>query len=218
MDNLYKIAAIVVAGGNGSRMGIQKQYLPLCGSSIIGHSIAVISKFADITVIASSCCNDVALQGLSGNAHIIQGGVSRQKSVLNGLKYLAQYNPQHVLIHDAARPNASARLISKICDILQERSAVVPCLSVFDSVKRIKDDIVQATIDRNEIRLAQTPQGFHFNVIYNLHLAAQKDGFSANDDSEICMHYGIQVHTMPGEYNNFKITTYDDYLRCRDKS
>ena len=144
----------------------------------------------------------------------IIGAPTRQGSVLAGLSALATDNPpDRVLIHDGARPFVSATLISRVANGLDTAEAVVPTLPVTSTLKALDPgNHVKATIPRNGIHAAETPQGFKFSAILAAHRKALSEGREFTDDAAIAEWARIAVRSVSGEAGNVKLTTAEDIV------
>jgi len=144
------------------------------------------------------------------------GGATRQASVRAGLEALAASAPDIVLIHDAARPFASAGLIARAIAAAQKSGAAIPALPVTDTVKTVDTQgHVGQTVDRATLRLIQTPQGFAFAPLLDAHrraVAVGREDFT--DDAALAEWAGMTVSVFPGEPGNIKITEADDFARA----
>jgi 2-C-methyl-D-erythritol 4-phosphate cytidylyltransferase/2-C-methyl-D-erythritol 2,4-cyclodiphosphate synthase len=211
-----KVAALIVAAGRGHRAGgpLPKQYLDLAGETILRRTVKSFldSRVVDIVQVVihpdDRTLYDASVADLM-LAPPCHGGESRQESVRLGLEALAGDNPDLVLIHDAARPFVSVRLIAAIVDALSNNEAVIPALAVTDTIKRVDGDSVTGSIDRTMLRRAQTPQGFHYRTILEAHrvLAAVND---LTDDAAVAERMGLDVRIVEGDERNIKVTTPDD--------
>jgi 2-C-methyl-D-erythritol 4-phosphate cytidylyltransferase/2-C-methyl-D-erythritol 2,4-cyclodiphosphate synthase len=134
----------------------------------------------------------------------VNGGERRQDSVLRGLSALSD-DVDVVLIHDAARPFASAELAASVVEAAREHGAAVPVIPVLDTVKRVAEGSVSQTLDRSELGMAQTPQGFRRDVIEQAYRSLA--GADVTDDAAAVELAGHSVAAVPGEPGNFKITT-----------
>lgn len=213
MDNKNpNIAVLIVAAGSGERFGagVPKQYQPLLGRPILNWSVDIFSQHPDIKSVYVAIHPDHAerftapVPGIT----ILHGGGTRQQSVLKGLEEIAKRDkPDHILIHDAARPGLSCDLITNICDALKNNDAVIPGLAVTDTVKRASGGSVK-TESRDNLYAIQTPQAFKFDTIFALHrLHADK---SLTDDAALCEIAGPSVKIIAGEKGNFKVTHPED--------
>ncbi|MGI9483081.1 MAG: bifunctional 2-C-methyl-D-erythritol 4-phosphate cytidylyltransferase/2-C-methyl-D-erythritol 2,4-cyclodiphosphate synthase, partial [Hyphomicrobiales bacterium] len=141
----------------------------------------------------------------------VSGGATRQASVMAGIDALKTFKPDCVLIHDAARPFASEKLISRVIDGLNDSAGVLPVQPVTDTIKKVGGAYVESTLDRSILRAAQTPQGFRFADILKAHeQAAAETSTEFTDDSSIAEWAGIDVAIVDGEAQNTKLTTDDD--------
>jgi 2-C-methyl-D-erythritol 4-phosphate cytidylyltransferase/2-C-methyl-D-erythritol 2,4-cyclodiphosphate synthase len=217
------VTALIVAAGRGSRSGkdLPKQYVSFKGRSIIAHTVDCFAGHPDIAnVVVVIHPNDERLyqEAMTGTVPppFVHGGATRQDSVLAGLEYLASTNPpDNVLIHDAARPFVSADVISRVVEGLSHAPAVLPVVALSDTIKTVSDGRVDKTIDRTQLRAAQTPQGFHFQAILSAH---QQSAEMATDDASIAEAAGISVTIVDGDAENIKITEPADFelLRLRE--
>ena len=152
------------------------------------------------------------VQGLPyGEKLILEvGGPERQDSVYQGLRRLSDRN-EMVLVHDAARPSPSAELISQVIDGTRLHEACVPVLPVGDTVKEVHDKQITGTLDRKNLVLAQTPQGFKMALLQSAFESALENGFYGTDESTLVERLGVPVHVVPGEKSNLKITWKEDW-------
>ena len=141
------------------------------------------------------------------NINIVEGGISRQKSVQNGLNEAKKYTPKNVCIHDAVRPFFSINLLKEILAKLDKYDGVIPSINVYDSVRYILKKNFK-DINRENLKLIQTPQGFKFNSIFEAHQKYKKN--NSTDDSLILYKINKNIKLIDGEKFNFKITTKDD--------
>ena len=218
------IVALVVAAGRGERagaIGLPKQYRSVAGKPLLTRTLdallAVKAIDRVIAVIGAGQEEMFADLGLSDArlAAPVIGGETRQVSVLKGLESLAGQPPDIVLIHDGARPFVDAALIGNVIAALADADGALPVTLVTDTIKRSLDGkTVGGTEDRTQLFAAQTPQGFHFNAIYNAHRRAieMSDGFT--DDAAIAEWAGLSVALAQGNTRNIKITLPDDFERA----
>lgn len=220
------MVALVTAAGSGTRVGgnCKKQFLSLGGVSILRRSLTPFDHHPDIhqiivTLPASECTH---WQGILSKDHTlttpvlcIPGGTTRQDSVRLGLEAAVSFTPEIVLIHDAARPLLSDKLLREIIISADINGAALPVLPVKDTIKIIRDGMLVSTLDRSTLGAAQTPQAFRFPLILELHRQALSDGIEVTDDASIFEHYGHPVAALPGEETNFKVTTPEDLERAR---
>jgi 2-C-methyl-D-erythritol 4-phosphate cytidylyltransferase/2-C-methyl-D-erythritol 2,4-cyclodiphosphate synthase len=217
------VATILVAAGRGTRTGspIPKQYRTLDGRPVMRMALDIFSSHPLVDVILPVIHADDrerfarASDGLSVLTPVI-GGATRQVSVRHGLEALVDQQPDVVLVHDAARPFATAALITRAVKAAQQFGAAIPTLPVTDTVKDVdRDGRVQATRARDSLRLVQTPQAFRFADLLAAHRKAAeagRDDFS--DDSALAEWAGLAVHTFDGEPANIKLTSNEDFARA----
>lgn len=214
-----KIIALIMAGGRGERAGssLPKQYLPLKGHSILGHSIAAFLHHPDIDAVRVVMrAGDEDLYG-QASAHLlcpqllppITGGAERRESVYLGLESLEAFSPLHVLIHDGARPFVSQDLISRVIQELKSHKGVIPGVAVSDTLKQAPRNRIEATIDRLDLYHAQTPQGFDYPTILAAHRALQSVA-NLTDDASLLERLNIPVYIVGGDPQNRKITFPED--------
>jgi 2-C-methyl-D-erythritol 4-phosphate cytidylyltransferase/2-C-methyl-D-erythritol 2,4-cyclodiphosphate synthase len=140
------------------------------------------------------------------------GGATRQESVRRGLESLRAAAPEVVLIHDGVRPLLDAPLIDRVLDGLADHAAVLPALPVTDTLKRVAEERVLGTVEREGLFRAQTPQGFRYREILDAH--ERHAGTAMTDDVALAEAAGLAVRVVPGDESNLKITTQDDLARA----
>ena len=204
---------IILAAGNSERLksSIPKPYLKVNNSSLIEHSLNKFRKFNKIrkTVVVYNKKHKKYFDNLKlKNTINIVGGRSRQKSTLKALNKIKKLNCKKVLIHDAARPAISEKLIKKIIYKLRNNHAVIPTIKINDATKRVKSNKIFKNIKRNSLRFSQTPQGFTFNKIFEKHKKSRNLSF--DDDSALFTENGEKVLTIQGSKKNLKITDMED--------
>ena len=217
------VAAVVVAAGRGVRAGGKgpKQYREIGGEPIIRSSLKALAGHPGIAMVQPVIHSDdralfgAAAAGL-GLLEPAMGGATRQASVRAGLEALGPRRPGLVLVHDAARPFASAALIARGIAAARACGAAVPVLPIPDTVKTVdRQGSVTGTIDRARLRLVQTPQAFAFAPLLEAHRrahAAGREDFT--DDAALAEWAGIKVATFEGEAGNIKLTTAEDFVRA----
>jgi 2-C-methyl-D-erythritol 4-phosphate cytidylyltransferase / 2-C-methyl-D-erythritol 2,4-cyclodiphosphate synthase len=216
------VAAVVVAAGRGFRAGGDgpKQYREVGGEPVIRTSLKGLAGHPGIAMVQPVIHPDdsdlfrAAAAGL-GVLEPVFGGATRQASVRAGLEALSPRRPDLVLVHDAARPFASAALIARGIAAARASGAAIPAVAVADTVKTVDaSGVVTGTLERAQLRLVQTPQAFGFASLLAAHeraRAAGREDFT--DDSALVEWAGIKVSTFEGEAANVKLTTADDFVR-----
>jgi len=213
------VAVLVVAAGKGERVGgiVPKQYASLMGKPVLRWTLEALARQTDVTAIQVAIRPEQealyadAVAGLNLRAPIV-GGATRQESVRLGLEALADAVPDIVLIHDAARPLVSDRLIAAVIASLEAGAdAAVPLLPVADTLKK-HDGSAWNTVSRDGLHRAQTPQGFRFAKILRAHRHfAQRN---VTDDMALAELAGLHIREVAGEEENLKITTPEDFVRA----
>jgi 2-C-methyl-D-erythritol 4-phosphate cytidylyltransferase / 2-C-methyl-D-erythritol 2,4-cyclodiphosphate synthase len=218
------VAAVIVAAGRGERAGarIPKQYRFIAGAPMINVTLRAFLGHPRIDFVQPVINFDDqhsyqhAIADLQNLLPAVAGGATRQASVRAGLEALASRTPALVLIHDAARPFVSAALIDRAIAAGRTSGAAVPGIALADTVKSIDASAtVTETLDRDRLRLVQTPQAFSFDLILEAHrraAVAQRDSFT--DDAALAEWAGQRVSVFEGEADNLKVTTNDDFVRA----
>jgi 2-C-methyl-D-erythritol 4-phosphate cytidylyltransferase / 2-C-methyl-D-erythritol 2,4-cyclodiphosphate synthase len=215
-----KTAVIVVAAGRGSRAArdVPKQYVTVGGEPVLRRTIRAFSSHegidAILTVIGDGDATRYAetVRGLPKLLPPVVGGATRQESVRNGLEALAGDPPRLVLVHDAARPFVSPDVIKAVIDACDAMSGAIPVLAITETVKRVEAGNIAATIPREALATAQTPQGFPFAPLLAAHRSAAEAGRGdLTDDAAVAALAGLSVRAVEGDRANMKITTPADF-------
>ena len=218
--------AIVVAGGTGRRFGGFKQFLPLAGVPVASWSIRAACTVADGAVLvvpsdalpesdpSAVCDGGLPAPGATGDAAfgattVVAGGATRAASVRAGLAAVPG-DVGIIVIHDAARPLASPQLFASVVAAVRSGDAagVIPVVPVSDTLKRVEDGIVVATVDREGLVSVQTPQAFVAEALRSAH----RDGGEATDDAGLLEAAGLSVATVEGDLRNLKLTRPEDLV------
>ena len=213
------LAGIILASGIGKRMKskIPKQYLLINNKSLLEINIEKflsLSFFSVLVVVVNKNHLNYykKIKSKYKNIFFIQGDTSRQKSAFNALKFLKKLSIEYVMIHDAARPNVSKKLIESLyINILKFKTAVIPVVKIHDSIKLCKKNIIIDNIDRDKLFLSQTPQTFYYKILYEIYLHNKKILDNFTDDAQIFSKSKYNVHTIPGDVENIKISTEKDW-------
>ncbi len=219
------VAAIIVAAGRGTRAGgdLPKQFRQIGGEVMLKRTLLMFLEHQNVGAVQpvinpeDGDLYSQASAGL-GDERLLApafGGATRQASVRAGLEALSARKPDYVLIHDAARPFASADLLSRAIAAVKKTGAAIPALTVTDTVKTI-DGLgrVDKTLDRASLRLIQTPQAFAYAPLLDAHRRAQAAGREDfTDDSALAEWAGMKVDVFAGEPGNIKITSAEDFAR-----
>ena len=207
------IFLILLAAGESKRLksSVPKPYITVNNKKLLEHALNSFKDFRAIkkTVIVYNKKHKKHLNKLNPkNALKISGGKTRQESTFEALKKIKKMNCKKVLIHDAARPFPSKKIINEIIKKLRTNHAVVPIIKVNDATKRVNKKIIFKNIKRKSLRFSQTPQGFTFKKIYEKH--KKNINTSVDDDSALFTDDGEKVISINGSKTNLKITDKED--------
>jgi len=213
-------AALIAAGGSGSRAGstgLPKQYRTIAGRPMLSHSLEAFlahPAIASVQVVIGAGHDTLYHSCAPQNAKLrppVGGDETRQGSVMAGLSACRDEPPDRVLIHDGARPFVSSELIARVAAALDGADAVVPTLPVTSTLKKVvADETVAATVSRESLRFAETPQGFRFAAIFGAHARAAEERLAFTDDAAVAEWAGIPVRSVAGDIDNVKLTTAAD--------
>jgi 2-C-methyl-D-erythritol 4-phosphate cytidylyltransferase len=186
---------VVVSAGSGTRFGGPKHLADLGGRTVLQRSVDVARRSADGVVVVLAPGSTVEVEGAD---RVVDGGDSRSASVAHGLAAVPA-EAEVVLVHDAARPLASAALFERVVAAVRAGAdAAVPAVAVVDTIR----DVVGGTVDRDRLRAVQTPQGFAAAALRAVH----ERGGEATDDATLVEAAGGTVVLVEGERTNLKIT------------
>lgn len=211
MNSSDHTVAIIVAAGRGTRAGgdLPKQWQMLNGQPVLAHTLAAFAGLPRVLVIHPD--DRARAEAIAGDAQIVEGGATRDASVMNALLALEGRGVAHVLIHDGARPLVSAAVINRVRGALEASPAAAPALAVTDALWTGTQGLVSGTRDRTGLYRAQTPQGFHYDAILAAHRAHPG---GAADDVEVARAAGLAVTIVEGDENNLKLTFPGDFDRA----
>jgi len=204
---------ILLAAGKSKRFEntIPKQYTKLGNKTILEHSLDAFGDFQQIkkTILVYNKKHKKYLKKLNlKNVIKITGGDTRQQSAFKALNKIKNMHCKKVLIHDSARPFPSKELIKKIISNIKKNDAVIPIIKINDATKRVEKNIVFKNIERDSLRLSQTPQGFTFKKIYEKHKNNSYE--QCDDDAALFTNDDEKVMCVNGSKKNFKITDKED--------
>jgi 2-C-methyl-D-erythritol 4-phosphate cytidylyltransferase len=216
MDGTNKYA-VIVAGGKGVRMGaaVPKQFLPLLGKPLLCYAIQAFAEtIPDIRIILVlpedqlSSAETVLRSYLGGiDVTVVAGGETRYHSVQNGLKKVNDDGV--VFVHDGARPLIQADLIKRCYTQASEIGSAIPAIEVMESVRIIEDGYPQP-VNREQLRVVQTPQTFKTGIILPAFEQAYRPEFT--DEATVVEAYGTKIQLVEGAYENIKVTTPADMI------
>ncbi len=210
------------AGAAASSASTPKQFLELGGTPVLIHSLrafVAVERVAAVYVAVRPAevervQGQIAEHKLSPKIHVVEGGESRQQSVANALSHLVAEascaDDDVILVHDAARPLIDTSTIDRTIDAIAEHGAAIVGLPAVDTIKQVERTahgaIITATIPRELIVQAQTPQGARCGLLQRAFAEAAADDFTGTDEASILERAGIPVAVVPGSPSNFKIT------------
>ena len=209
--------AVIVAGGSGLRMGSQvpKQFLPLQGKPVLWHTItAFLTAFADVKIILVLPADHIekgqaVVKAVTGSerVQITTGGETRFQSVKNGLKLVSAGSV--VFVHDGVRCLVEPALIQRCYATAIEKGNAIPAIAAIDSI-RIETDNGNQVMDRNKVRIIQTPQTFRAELLLKAFEQVYDPGFT--DEATVVEKAGVAICLVEGESTNIKITQPVDLL------
>jgi len=208
-----RVAALLVAAGTGERFraGQPKQYVSIAGRPCVRWAAEALAGHVDLLQPVGDA--ERLGEALAGLDHLpaVPGGAARQDSVRAGLEALAVHAPDAVLIHDAARPFIPPGTVSALVEALSALPGAIPAVPVADTLKRASSDgRIEATVPRDGLWRAQTPQAFRFATLLDLHRAAAP---GATDDAALLEDAGLPVSIVLGDERNVKLTYKEDLVR-----
>jgi 2-C-methyl-D-erythritol 4-phosphate cytidylyltransferase len=230
-----KVVVIIPAAGLGTRMTApsakgkkvipSKQFTELGGTPILVHTLRKFAACAEVTEIC------VALRGgeiagfrsrlekeekdiLQKNLQFVEGGEHRQQSVARALDAIRAADDDIVLVHDAVRPFVTLEIIQEVIHAAQKHGAAIAGMPALDTVKLVERTaegaVIKSTIPRERVVMAQTPQGFRYDVLKKAFDEATADGFTGTDEASLVERSGHEVAVVMGSPSNIKITTPGD--------
>jgi len=216
-----KASAIIVAAGSGIRLGVgePKAFVKLHGHAMLHYSLATIAGLPSIAEVVIAIPagmerktrDEAARAGLAVPVKITPGGLERQDSVRIALA-LTSAEAEVIVIHDAARPFADATLFSRCLAAASARGAAIAAIPVADTLKRVADGTIQATVKRAGLYQAQTPQAFQRRLLIAAHERAAREHIIATDDADLVEQIGGTVEIVEASATNLKITTKADLM------
>ena len=211
--------AVITAGGSGQRFGELKQFKKLNGQPLYEYSLKTfidVSLFGEIILVVpvenQKTIEQQVKKKYRSLVKVIVGGMNRQDSVKNGVMNSSS-KTDLVVIHDAARPFITKKLIKDCILACSNSDGAIIALQPFDTIKYSKSNVVEKTIDREKVWMAQTPQAFIKERIleaYNNKL----NELIMTDESSMMESMGYKIKIVRGSEDNFKITTDDDWKRA----
>ena len=215
-------AAVIAAAGSSSRMGEDKIMLPLGDEPVIVRTVRALEQselISEIVIVTrealvvpiAELCKDYCFTKV---IKVVRGGASRLESVLLGVNEVS-CSPKLIAIHDGARPFVPAHVVDAAIRQAEKSGAAAPALPVKDTVKEVRDGLVEKTVDRAPLRAVQTPQVFDADLIRGALQKALDDRAEITDDCSAVERLGMKVVLTEGAEENFKLTTQGDLRMAR---
>lgn len=206
------MTAVLVAAGSSTRMGFDKLSFDLGGETVLERSVRAFDECPEVDelVIVTGASSENAQRAAARckkPVRLVRGGSTRAESARSGV---AAAHGRLVAVHDAARPFVSQSVIADTIAAAARRGAAAPAVPVKDTIKRARDSLVEATLERSELFAVQTPQVFQVDLIKAALVKALEDGAALTDDCGAVERLGIGVSLTQGDYCNLKITTPED--------
>jgi len=220
------VIVIIPAAGLGTRMApaggrpqTSKQYSELGGVPILLHTLRKFAATPQVSEIylalrqaeAKPFLERMEADKLAKPVHVVEGGENRQQSVTNALDAVHANDDDIILVHDAVRPLVDQETITHVIEAVMKYGAAIAAIPAVDTIKQVERTaegaVVHATIPRAQIVMAQTPQGFRYDVIRKAVDDASSDGFTGTDEASLIERGGGAVFVVMGSPKNIKITT-----------
>lgn len=204
----------------------RKPLIEVSGAPLLIHTLRQLDRAPGLSSLwvahrpedREAVANRLAAEKLRLPVHLVAGGENRQASVLNALREIAAIESDRtalIAVHDAVRPFVELAIIERVLQAAAEHGAAIVALPAVDTVKQVQRvggdaNCVVATLQRERIVLAQTPQVFRLGLLLEAYEKAVTDGFYATDESSLLEHFGHEVFVVPGSVRNWKITNPSD--------
>jgi 2-C-methyl-D-erythritol 4-phosphate cytidylyltransferase len=224
-----RVYVIIPAAGLGTRMAggsgataSPKQFLELAGLPILIHSLRAFAGVASVAGIyvavrpneKDRVAAQVSEYGFTERITVVEGGNHRQHSVANALAAIDCAPDDVILVHDAVRPLIDTATIRRTIEAVEKHGAAIVALPAVDTIKQVERTaggaIITSTIPREHIVMAQTPQGFRYDLLKRAFAAAAADEFIGTDEASLVERFGAQVAVVQGSLSNIKITHVGD--------
>jgi len=220
-----RVGVVIAAAGSSTRYGgtMLKQLEPFNGVPLYLHSVKTALSTAGVEHVvivvpvgyAAAFEEAKRLKGDSKRITIVQGGPLRRDSVYLGLLKLRDLGMDYALVHDAARAFVTEEIMIDVMEATIEFGAAIAAIPVVDTLKIVGDGVIDATIPRENLWRAQTPQGANLELLLEAYHAAIAQDFRATDEASVLERAGVAVHVVMGDESNFKVTYPEDLERAR---
>lgn len=217
--------ALIFAGGSGTRMNSRsrpKQFLQFYGKELIIYTLENFQNHPEVGGIVVVCIQDwipyleklLAKYGIDKVKKIVPGGATGQESIYNGLRAIKESSEPKdiVLVHDGVRPFVNESLISGCIRCVKEHGSAISVTPAIETIVTLDNGKIQTITDRSKCFHAKAPQCFYVDELFAAHEKARAEGCANMIDSASLMkHYGHELYTVQGNFDNIKITTPADF-------
>lgn len=217
--------ALIFAGGSGTRMNSRsrpKQFLQFYGKELIIYTLENFQNHADVDGIVVVCIQDwipylkklLEKYGIDKVRKVVPGGVTGQESIYRGLCTIKKFSAPKdiVLVHDGVRPFVNETLISECIECVKEHGSAITVTPAIETIVTLDNGKIQTITDRSKCFHAKAPQCFYVDELFAAHEKAMAEGCTNMIDSASLMkHYGHELYTVQGNFDNIKITTPADF-------
>ena len=217
--------ALIFAGGSGSRMNSRarpKQFLQFYGKELIVHTLDNFQNHPEIDEIVVVCIEDwipylkklLAKYGIDKAKIIVPGGSTGQESIYKGLSAIHKYASEDsiILVHDGVRPFINENLISECIKSVEKYGSAITVTPAIETIVTTSEGKITSITDRSKCYHAKAPQCFRLGELFEAHEKAIKDGLlNMIDSASLMKYYGHELYTVPGNFDNIKITTPADF-------
>lgn len=218
-----RVGVIIPAAGQGSRFGgpKPKQLSVLAGWPVLAHVLSRFESLEEVikVIVAAPAGREDELRrtavepfGFENDISIVAGGATRQESVYQAFLALEETGVEIVLVHDAVRPLTPPSLISQVITQASGQGAAIAAVQVKDTLKLVKNGVIQETLNRELVWQAQTPQGFRREILAQALAEARQSAFFGTDEASLVERIGQPIHIVPGPSSNLKITWAEDLI------
>jgi 2-C-methyl-D-erythritol 4-phosphate cytidylyltransferase len=219
-----EVAAVIPSAGVGARFGARtpKQFLRLRTDSILAATVRHFARHPGVRAVivaapepwVAQARRILGPQAPRARLTVVAGGRTRQDSVWLALQ-AAPEEVEIIVVHDAVRPLITRHLIDAVVRAAADEGAAICALPITETVKRVRGELVEATLDRSDLWAVQTPQAFRADLLREAHEKARRDGVVGTDDAMLVERLGHPVRVVRGLEENVKITTPADLRRAR---
>ena len=211
------VTALILAAGEGDRLGRPKALLSAGGMTLLEHAVALVAPLADEVIVGVRAADMTRAGVLLGDRAVpVAGGGTRRQTLLN---VLAAATRPLILLHEVARPLATPELCARVLAAALEFDAACPCVAASrrDSIAIVDGDFFGQGLARDRVVRTQTPQAYRRELLADAMLQAEQNGWEDSSAPPACVRAGYRVRMIPGERDNLKITFGEDWDFVRDR-